>query len=468
MSDGTPEAPPKKRRRRRRRAKTPDEARAASSPGASEVQPPVPSTQSETAPASRPGRAGPQCPPRATAPPEAPEALARVALAAFDRLVNALAAEQGHLGGREDGPELLTTLVVRPGRTALPDSEVASLVETLRAQVGEAIRGTTAFHEGRVYCFFTDAPDAPYSGPQRPTDVFAGFSANGRPEWISFTNLCLARQEPRVDRLFADQPELIALVLHGHELAGGLLPGFGRDSLAWRLHGQVVCGLIPRDLNPRTRTEDRVALTLQLIETQQGGGRGRLRLNILGLSPEHIAEAAANADPMSSAEAFRRLVRATRERVDQLGRRAALAMRRGERFDLGEHVTSLLTRLRSDVLRVFRARDHRTLHAEERHRSGERPTSTALADALAATEGRLLHDAQKDTWVVLGPRLRVHVFSRLGRHVTSLELEPHEVARRIDLGRWRLVARHAADLFRLQLKAQLHGEAQPEGGAGGS
>jgi hypothetical protein len=461
MSEGTPEAEPKRRRRRRRRAKAPDSAGAPTT--ATTAEPRVPEGLAE-APA-RPRRAedGERPRPPRPNPPETPEGLARAALVAFDRLVTALAAEHGHASRQDAVPEVLTTLVTQPGRKSLPDSEVAGLVEALRAQVGEAIRSVTAFHEGRVYCFFTDAPDAPYSRPPQPTDVFAGFSANGRPEWVSFTNLCLARQEPRVDRLFADQPELIALVLHGHELAGGLLPGFGRDSLAWRLHGQVVCGLIPRNLNPRTRTEDRLALTLQLIETQQGGARGRLRLNILGLSPEHIAEAAANADPMSSAEAFRRLVRATRERVDQLGRRAALALRRGERFDLAEHVTGLLTRLRSDVLRVFRARDHRTLHAEERHRSGERPTSTALADALAATEGKLLHDAHKDTWVVLGPRLRVHVFSRLGRHVTSLELEPHEVARRVDLGRWRPVARHAAELFQLQLKAQLHGEAAPVG-----
>ncbi len=354
------------------------------------------------------------------------------------------------------------TLATRPGRSrAASEAEVGVLLTALRGQVADAIRGSTAFLEGHVYCFFSASPDGPHSRPPHPADVFAGFSPNGRPAWISFTNLCLARGEPRVDRLFGEPPELIALVIPADTLAGELLPGFGRDSLAWRLHGQVVCGLIPRDLNPRTRSADRVALTLQIIETQQPGGRGRLRLNILGLSPEAIAEAAAAADPTSSAEAFRRLVRATRERVDQLGRRAALAARRGETFDLADQVSALLVRLRSDVLRVFRARDHRTLHAEERHRSGERPTAQALTDALAASDGRLLHDGQKDTWVVLGPRLRVHVFSRAGRHVTSLELEPHEVARRVDLGRWRPAPRHAMELFKLQLRTVLHGEPPP-------
>jgi hypothetical protein len=111
--------------------------------------------------------------------------------------------------------------------------------------------------------------------------------------------------------------------------------------------------------------------------------------------------------------------------------------------------------LRGDVLRVLKSRDYRTRHAAARHRSGERPTSLAIADALAAGDGRVLRDERKDTIIVLGPKHRVHVFSTGGRHVTSLELMPAEVERRIELKRWRFVERIGSELFKETLKKTL-------------
>jgi len=382
------------------------------------------------------------------------EARAERVIAELDGLVHALALEQGFTPSARapsEGEDLVVTLSTGLGGSGDRGS-ARWLLEGLREHVGEAIRGATAFHQGHVYCFFTDQPRSPYSSPPHGVDVFAGYTANGKPAWIGFANLCLAQQEPRVDRIYADTPHVIALVQRQDALTGGLLPGFGRGSLAWHLHGQVACGLIPRDLDLKNRTGERVALTLQIIETRQRAGRGRLQLNVIGLSPLAIAEAAASAAPSSPAEAFRRLIRATREKVDALGRRAALATRRGGTFELAAHVDALLNRLRSDLLRVFKSRDHRTRHAEERHESGERPTGLALSDSLEAGQGRFLRDERRDTVVVLGPKQRVHVFSRVGRHVTSLELLPQEVARRVDSGRWSPLEPHAVGIFQHMLK----------------
>ncbi len=433
--------PPAKARRRRRRRKP--AAQAATVPDA------------ERQPAARPPR---EAPPAVDAAPIAQ--LARDVVRALDRLVAALADEQGFRvpsARGHDPEELVVTLTTRlaTANQARQQAEAHELVSVLRERVGEAIKGTTAFHQGRVYCFYTDDPESPYATPPHATDVFAGYAANGKPEWVGFTNLCLARREPRVDRLFADPPEIVAVAIPADTLTGGLLPGFGRGSLAWRLHGQVVCGLVPRDLNVRSRTVERIALTLQVVEVHQQTTGNRLILNLVGLTPQAVAEAAAAGEPTGSAEAFRRLVRATRERIDNLGRRAALAARRGESFDLKMHVDALLTRLRSDVLRVFKTRDHRTRHAEERHQSGERPTALALSDALQTGDGRLYRDDHKDTIVVIGPKNRVHVFSRIGRHITSLELQPQDIARRVDLGRWKLLERHAGEVFRHMLRGQL-------------
>ena len=384
--------------------------------------------------------------------PLGPDPLART-LAELDRLATALAREAGV--ERAPDTELVIPLTIWLGPPRDPAARAAAFTAQLRERVQEAVRGVAAFREGHVYCFYTDQPESPYSRPPNDSAVFAGYSANGKPEWIGFANLCLRRHEERVDRLYGDSPEVLAVVQLHDELEAGLLPGFGRDSRAYRLLGQVAFGFVPKDL--RTRQSSRIALTLQVVATTQSTSAQRLRLNVLGLSPEAIAEAAAESDASSAAEAFRMVLRGTRERIDALGRRMALANKRGETLAVDALVRQLLGRLRGDVLRVFKLRDYRTRHAEERHQSGERPTSLAITDALAATDGRFYRDDRKDTVVVAGPKHRIHVFSREGRLVTSLELLPAELERRVERGRWRPLERLASEVFKDSLrKARSH------------
>lgn len=440
MSEPPTEAPAPRKRRRRRKKKTPADgaARVETQAGRDAPSPP------QVRPSERPEK-------RASA-----DDLAQAVFRSLDALVSRIAREEGLA---VPGPEVEATLVPlvlgrRAGREA---ALVAHLRDHLRVAHGEHAN----FVEGAVYCFHTDQPESVYSRPPKPTDVFAGYAANGKPEWVGFANLCLERKEPRVDRLFGESPEVLAMVIWADELGAGLLPEFARGRLGWKLLGQVVLGFVPRDFELKSR-EERVALTLQVVETTEPDSRGgvtrRLRLNVIGLPVATIAELAANGDGTSPAEAFRKVIRATRGRVDALGRRAALAYRQGGRFDLDEPVAQLLTRLRGDVLRVLKTRHYRTQHAVERHQSGERPTSLAIADALAAGEGRFFRDEHKDTVVVLGPKNRVHVFSTSGRHVTSLELMPNEVARRLELKRWRFLERALSELFKGSLKRQLGAE----------
>lgn len=394
------------------------------------------------------------------------EEAARKALAELDRLVALLAQEQGAPLPDDAVVSLPIEVPLARGETgkqAPRGARVEALVADARVRLQEALAGATPFREGHVYCFFTNQPESPYSSPPRPTDVFAGYAASGRPEWVSFANLCLARKEPRVDRLYGDAPEVLALVLGPEDLASGeaeLMPSFARGHLLYRVLGQVVLGLVPRDLEPRSRA-DRVALTIQIVETSQPGLRHRLRLNVIGLAPDEIAAAAADQPETSPAEGFRRVIRAARARVDALGRQAALAHKQRQVLDLEAQVAMQLGRLRGDVLRVLKSRDYRTRHAAERHQSGERPTSLAVADALAATEGRFFRDEHKNTIVVLGPRHRVHVFTQQGKHVTSLELQPAEVERRLDLKRWRFLERVGSELFKDTLRKTLEREDSP-------
>lgn len=433
---GSEEVGASKRRRRRRRRKR-------SEPQAS----PEPAAAAERGARRSPPRREPRR--RREAPlhelPERPEALAALTLRALRELVLTMAHDRGV--SRDDaadalgwfGAQLAVSTDARREQPADTD-DVRLLLDSLEQQIDTRLRAAGAFRHGHVYDFLSDSPDAPSTRPPQPEATFCGYSPTGRPCWQSFTNLCLERRLERVDRLYAERPEIIALVQTGTELTQGLLQGFGRDSLAFNVLGQVVAGLIPASLDPHDRESPRIALTVQLVETRAGDASRRLRVNLLGLTPQAIVDAAASGAARAPAERLRRVVRATRHRLDVMGRTVARLERRGEVVDAAQMeslVRPILSQLRGDLERLFRPVHRRTRHAQERHLDGERPTSDAMHDALTAGDEQLLEDVERGTVVVLGPRGRAHVFTQAGRHVTSLRLAPGELERKLERGRWR-------------------------------
>jgi hypothetical protein len=98
-------------------------------------------------------------------------------------------------------------------------------------------------------------------------------------------------------------------------------------------------------------------------------------------------------------------------------------------------VADILQGLARKLEKLGRQSCRRTAHAEG-HRGENRPTSKAWEDAFAAPEEWILWDRDERTFVVLGPRNRVHVFSAQGRHVTSLVLTTEAVRNRMRRGRW--------------------------------
>jgi hypothetical protein len=98
-------------------------------------------------------------------------------------------------------------------------------------------------------------------------------------------------------------------------------------------------------------------------------------------------------------------------------------------------VADILQGLARKLEKLGRQRGRRTAHAEG-HRIKNRPTSKAWEDAFGAAEESVLWDKHERTFVVLGPRNRVHVFSRQGRHVTSLVLASEAVRSRKRRKRW--------------------------------
>ncbi len=413
--------------------------------------------------ADKPKQAGPQERPtskprhkqkRRKKPPASPEVKAARILADMRGLLRDLGAELGAPRGGGfvvDEVDLRLSIPMRGGNDKAAAASASALVTQLRERVAEVVRGVTSFAEGHVYCFFTDASESAYSSPPTPNDVFAGYTSNGKPSWVSLANLCLERGVVDVDRLYGPRAQVVALMQRADELSEGLLPYFGRGSLAYELLGQVVVGFVPLTLNPKDQSAERVALTLQVARTTLRTGSHRLRLNVLGMTPLEIAVAAAEGHERGPGEAFRRVLQTTRQRLDVLGRKARQAQRDGAPLDMPREVDALLTRLRADCVRVFKARSHRTQHARVRAEEGDRPTSYALTDADAAAETKLFIDTHRDTIVVLGPRSRAHAFNKAGKHVTSWLLDPGEADRKTDKRRWRQLQPEHVSEFRKRL-----------------
>ncbi|NUN12486.1 MAG: hypothetical protein HUU55_02485 [Myxococcales bacterium] len=377
------------------------------------------------------------------------------------------------------------------------------LLATVRNLVDETARSLVAFVIGRVYCFQCDTADCAHSVPPDPIYTFSGYTATGKPEWQTFVSLCLASKEPRVDLLFAKKPEIIGIVQMADELAQNLLPGFGKNSLAFSVLGQAVVGLLPvkppnrhnksyeqkgnnqpgftTEAASQTKLEpalpdrrppsvtmyadhtpaippDRIVLTLQIVETQVASASRRLRLNVIGLSqPELAALAGAGAD-RGPAESIRRAIGALRDKIDTLGRKSHLAARKKRPFDLRAEVLAVLNDTRSDLERVFRSESRRTEHAAQRHLDGERPTGNALSDASSAPDNRLFWDVDKHTTVVVGPRGRIHVFADSGKLVTSLQLDKSQIEKRTEKKRWIPLDKERIDLFKSRFRTKTNNE----------
>lgn len=384
--------------------------------------------------------------PRKTANPT-PESKARRVLRDLRALARDLAQREGlHPEDSVPVDDLALSLTVALNDPSADDDAAPGLIDSMRGQLREHLAATLAFRPGRAYCYQCRSAGCKHSAPCDPGETFAGFSATGKPSWVTFQNLCLQRKEPRVDLLFGEKPQVIALGLTGHELTADLMHGFGQNSGVYRVLGQVSAGLIPIGWWPGRTGDGRMTLTLQFVETHTGVSTKRLRLNIIGASSDDLARAAGNTG-REPTERLRRLVMESRKRLRDIARNHGQQERRGRKVDWHEAVEPLVRQVCTDLEKVFRPHRARTNHAQQRHEGGARPTDAALRDAREAPIERLLHDQHRDTIVVLGPKGRAHVFSREGKHVTSLHLGPRELERKTKT-RWKPLPKQMEDEWR--------------------
>lgn len=340
------------------------------------------------------------------------------------------------------------------------------LLTRLHILAQEVAVGDQPFPPGRVRCFWCSSFDCPHSRPPEPRSVFRGYSPTGQPLWTELGSLALEEQHPNIEDIYRDRPSPITLLTTGSALSRNQLTVYGKHSEAYRLLAQVAFGYLPLRVSGNRRSQQ--ALTVQAVETHVG--RLRFHVNVIG-----VLEDGRSLGPFLEEVTDSRLVDAL---ASARGKLAELSLVAPDRGDVAPTPTEggsrrrrrrrsrssgfrarerkahrILQRLAQTIERIYRQNTRRTRHAQTRHRDRERPASTALRDALQAQPESILRDVQRGTWVVLGPRSRVHIFNDGGRHVTSVSYSGESIRRRTSQGKWKSTDDEQRERFRSRLSA---------------
>ncbi|MBN1355986.1 hypothetical protein JXA40_06900 [bacterium] len=314
---------------------------------------------------------------------------------------------------------------------------VPPLYEQIRLSLAETVSASGAYQRGRVYCYLCESAFCSHARPPDPNSVFSGYQANGKPEWTGFLQMLIDR---RVDAsgLFSDTQTLVGMVLPGRELKRRLMHGFGKSSKTYDLLAQVVLGYLtlPRSYRETSGSGEYV-LTVQAVESRDPGGRFQLDLNLLCGLPESVPWM----DTLAAGKhaRIRRLLQKTELRIKDIQTR----IRDWNPASTSASPSDLLRTIPGILNRIVRAIEHENRQSARRSRhvvrriSDNRPVAPALEDAFSAGDESILRDRHRDTFVILGPRQRIHIFSDTGIHVTSLKMTADQIESRFNRERWR-------------------------------
>jgi len=354
-----------------------------------------------------------------------------------------------------ENPFLLEIKVtVHPGPVWRAEAELP-VEQQIRAAVRETVARAEAYQYGRLYCYRCESSHCSHSVPPKPSCVFAGYAPTGLPRWEELPQVLLELRHPDVERLYSPRGRhFLTVFLDPEYLKHRQLDVFGRQSKTYDILGQIVFGfldLVPPGTTP-TKTE-RVAITLQAVESRRLDGSPRLDVNVLA----RFADGSLVLDSLSDGPAVNRrifgAILEARQRIAALAPKSSNP-RKSLPHDTCLRAQEILQRAARTLEHLGRQAARRTSHAEDRPRE-RRPTSKALQDALAASEEKVLSDVYRQTIVVLGPRNRVHVFSHQGRHVTSLVLDAESVQNRLKRQRWQPM--EPEEVRRFRSRAAAHG-----------
>jgi hypothetical protein len=347
----------------------------------------------------------------------------------------------GHLvAGRGERIDLRLSLP-----TAFRDGQLAAVAGEAAASLQEAVQAllqhSALFRPGRVLCLRCRTAACEHSAPAAGRQIFAGWGPAGLPRFVDFGQWLLQRRDPRVDLLYRDPPQRVAVVVPEAELAGGLIPAFRQREEAYRIHAQVTAGWYQARDPAGVRRP--FAVSLQLISTRAARQGGRLGINVVGTGP--------GGEPLETL-------------YDQLGgipwgdavrwaQGVLVGIEEARQEATEKRLAGLAQALARRLEKDARGAERRTQHGRQRHAEGDRPTRMALADLSRATPENLLYDVRSETLVVVGDRGRAHVFNLAGKLVTSVRYNPGVIEKRRKNGLGRPAAAEEVRKVRAQVRA---------------
>ncbi len=325
--------------------------------------------------------------------------------------------------------------------------------QTLTEGVEALLAHRALFQPGAVFCLRCSRAECDHARPTNPREVFAGYGPTGIPRFLELGQWLLESRDPRVNLLYGERPDLITFERAGDQLSKQLLPIYRDRKSGFHLHGQVAAGFYTvRDASGDSHT---LAVTFQLISSGKHPTRRRFGLNVLGSGPhgESLSDLQARLGYLPWEDALRW----GREALESV-EKAAARPKGLSRTILHRRLHGLMSGLARRLEKSRRSQKRRTLHAQQRHTQGDRPTDMAMADLRQAGNSDFLFDIRNKTLIVLGAKSRAHVFSLVGKHVTSVRYGPPAIERRLERGQWR----PASSEERLEMTTALANAGQQE------
>jgi hypothetical protein len=266
-------------------------------------------------------------------------------------------------------------------------------------------------------------------------------------------SVLLERRDPRIECLFRELPLPLTLVQGDRELASEQLPIYGKRSPIYRILGQVVLGYLSLGRGGNGQ-RSLLAVTIQAVESSREDASGRrssaAAMNILG-KVDGAVPAYQALEEMCDPRVTDALLNA-RRKLSAIA--IAGGSRQRRRRERRRRVRDALHQLARNLDRIFRQRNRRTGHSQRRHSNRDRPASTALSDALQAEREAIYRDVEEHTWVILGPKNRVHIFNDQAQHITSVVYPGETVRYRTKRGKWLLPKREQALAFQEALRGR--------------
>lgn len=334
------------------------------------------------------------------------------------------------------------------------------LYDELARAADRYVAQRAAFPLGRVYCHRCQSYDCEHSTPPDSRSIFRGYSATGQPVWQEFMSALVERRHPRVGEVAGNVSAPVTIVQPGGELSREQLGIYGKRSPRYRILAQIALGYIahPDGLSlPASPGAQRtpVAVTFQAVVT---GVEGRApHLNILGTLPDGTS--AWQAFEETSDARLWDAIASVRRSLEELALAGGSAKRRRREGERNRRAVAILAGLGRNLERIFRQRSRRTRHAQDRHQDRKRPASTALRDALSAAPEAIFRDVEEKTWVVLGPKNRIHVFNDAALHVTSATYSGETIRHRTTRGKWLAPRAEERAEFQRALREKAEGQA---------